>query len=693
MAATPGDATHELPLGPASHANAIEERGFRHDINALRALAASVVVLFHFNVAGFGGGFVGVDIFFVISGLLMTQIIDRGIERGHFSILRFYDARARRIIPALAMLCTLLVAAGCFLVDPLTLGELARNAVASVLFVSNMIYAREAGYFADASENNWLLHTWTLSAEWQFYMIYPVILAAISRWQWLWDRRLALLGTGCVLICAATIFIAGRSAHFREVAFFILPTRSWEMLAGGVLALAPAIARRHAGPVLAAGGIALAFAIFGFDDAVPWPSAWAAVPVLGTIAVLAAGNHAEFARPRWARAGVVQWLGLRSYSLYLWHWPVYVALNYAEVTMSPGIIAFGVALSLVLAELSYRYVELALRDALFGTARFTPLNRWAALATAAAICVTAMAFVSGTDGLERWRIAGLPATTQAQLIDYRLAEDDWSGLEPCSRVERFVTSKICILNPSATKRIAIIGDSHAEQLIQRYKLLAERNSLGIDVYINTSCPPLSGVIWTHIGDKCTRFADRIFDHVAPKHYSKVMIQAAWALYFGSQSGKWEQAAICSPGWLGCRPEYDDAVVAQRVDRAFGRLAHEVRRLATAGVEVGLVLPEPMNFDMTPRDYYKLAFFDDATPEGIYFEKEHFLSRTSMVRAKIVAVANGTGAALIDPIDAMCQSGKCPIRVDGQYLLKDTHHVRSSLARFDQFDYVDAFIIG
>ncbi|QNG48483.1 acyltransferase family protein [Sphingobium yanoikuyae] len=184
-------------LGSASDAN--NERWFRHDINALRAVAASVVVLFHFHVAGFDGGYVGVDIFFVISGLLMTQIIERSIARGNFSILGFYAARVRRIVPALAVLSLLLVLAGLAFIDPLTLAEIARNAVASVLFVSNILYASQSGYFADASETNWLLHTWTLSAEWQFYMIYPIVLASASRWAWLWRHRLTFLVIGCVI--------------------------------------------------------------------------------------------------------------------------------------------------------------------------------------------------------------------------------------------------------------------------------------------------------------------------------------------------------------------------------------------------------------------------------------------------------------------------------------------------------------
>lgn len=693
MTAAPGDVIPISPPNPVHSKIAVERAPFRQDINALRAVAAMVVVLFHFNVGGFAGGFVGVDIFFVISGLLMTQIIDRGIERGDFSILRFYAARARRIIPALSVLCMALVVAGCALIDPLALGKLARNALASMLFISNMLYAGEAGYFAADAENNWLLHTWTLSAEWQFYMLYPVTLVIAARWRWLWDHRVPALAVACVLLFVATVVIAGRSAHFRDISFFILPTRAWEMAAGGVLALAPRIERRHALAVLVVGSVLLALAIFGFNDAVPWPSAWTAVPVLGTIGVLAAGSHAEFAQAPWARLSMAQWLGLRSYSLYLWHWPIYVALNYYGVAISPIVMVAGVALSLLLADLSYRYVEIGLRDVLFGKSKRTSTARFSLLALVATGCLVIGGGVWITDGVERWRVARLSTEAQAQLLDYRLAENDWLGLEPCHDVKRFVTSKICILNPAATKRIAVVGDSHAAQLIPRYKALAERNHLGIDVYVNTSCPPLTGIIWTKIGEKCANFSENVFIKIRKIHYQKVLVQSAWALYFGSADGKWERGAICTPGWLGCRPEYDEAVVAERLDRAFGRLAAELASLTRSGTEVGLILPEPMNFGITPSDYYAETFFHGGQPANDYFDEQRFLTRTAMVRTRLDVLAKAVHAVLIDPIEPLCRAGHpCRMRIGGKYLFMDTHHARASLVQSDQFDYVDAFVI-
>lgn len=154
---------------------------FRHDINGLRAIAVIAVVLFHFNPSWVPGGFAGVDVFFVISGFLMTGIIFRGLEQNNFSILKFYVARANRIIPALAVLCSVLLVVGWFYLTPLEYKALGKHAASSITFLSNITYWREAGYFDTSSHEKWLLHTWSLSVEWQFYIIYPIILVLLSK--------------------------------------------------------------------------------------------------------------------------------------------------------------------------------------------------------------------------------------------------------------------------------------------------------------------------------------------------------------------------------------------------------------------------------------------------------------------------------------------------------------------------------
>ncbi len=207
---------------------------FREDINGLRAWAVVIVILFHFGVPGFSGGFIGVDVFFVISGFLMTRIVIRGLENNKLSIIDFYMARARRIIPALLALCTVLLGLGWFVLVPPDYEKLGSHAVSSAAFVSNIKYWAETGYFDSASHEKWLLHTWSLSVEWQFYILLPVALWAVWRVK---PGRSAQIWAIATCLLASLLASVLTTAHSPATAFFMLHTRAWEMLSGGLVFL------------------------------------------------------------------------------------------------------------------------------------------------------------------------------------------------------------------------------------------------------------------------------------------------------------------------------------------------------------------------------------------------------------------------------------------------------------------------
>lgn len=290
---------------------------FREDINGLRAIAVIAVVLFHFSPGKLPGGFAGVDVFFVISGYLMTSIIFRGIEGGNFSFWRFAISRAKRILPALLAVSLLLLVFGYATLSPDAYKMLARHIRDSLLFVSNITYEKESGYFDAASNTKFLLHTWSLSVEWQFYIIYPIVLLVLKRLFSISGLRIAVI---VMLIGSlmASIYITRINP---DKAYFMFYTRSWEMLIGGIAFLYPLNLKSDRFRfVMEAIGLGLiAVAIVKIKTTTPWPGYMALLPVVGTYICIAANNNKTI-----LSGFIIGSVGLWSYSIYLVHWPVLV---------------------------------------------------------------------------------------------------------------------------------------------------------------------------------------------------------------------------------------------------------------------------------------------------------------------------------------------------------------------------------
>ena len=321
---------------------------FRKDINGLRAIAVIAVVLFHFNASWMSGGFAGVDVFFVISGFLMTGIIFRGIEQENFSILKFYVARANRIIPALAVLCLVLLVFGWFYLTPLDYKALGKHVASSVGFLSNVVYWRESGYFDAASHEKWLLHTWSLSAEWQFYIIYPLVLVAMRKFM----SVKAMKATVLLITVLGFIFCVIATYKWPNPSYYLLPTRAWEMMLGGVACLYPLTIQDKRKKLVEWLGLALIFgSYFLISKDNPWPGYLAIFPVLGSFLIIQAQRNDSIITSN----VVFQKLGAWSYSIYLWHWPLVVAIYY--FSLNDMFIYIGITLSVLFGFLSNKYIE------------------------------------------------------------------------------------------------------------------------------------------------------------------------------------------------------------------------------------------------------------------------------------------------------------------------------------------------
>jgi peptidoglycan/LPS O-acetylase OafA/YrhL len=331
--------------------------GYRPDIDGLRAVAVLAVVFFHAKLPGFSGGFIGVDVFFVISGYLITGLIADDCRNGRFTFANFYFRRIRRIVPALVCVyaaCTLLAA---LLMLPSDMAEFGRSLRSSAMFVSNHFFYRLADYFGGQSDLKPLLHTWSLSIEEQFYLVWPAVFLLLIRWRngWLHNVIAAVGG----LSLAASVAMVG---YHREAAFFLAPFRAWELLLGAWLALLPArpaLSPRIAEMCASAGLLLILGSTLLLAEGDPFPGLLALPPCLGTALLIIAGTQPKPTLvTRWLSMRPAVAVGLVSYSLYLWHWPLLAFARYhVDRPLRWSETASLLLASLLLSAATYRWVE------------------------------------------------------------------------------------------------------------------------------------------------------------------------------------------------------------------------------------------------------------------------------------------------------------------------------------------------
>ncbi|MBN8912366.1 MAG: acyltransferase [Rhizobiales bacterium] len=333
---------------------------YRREIDGLRAIAVLAVIFFHARFPFFGGGFVGVDVFFVISGYLITSILLADLESDRFSLLGFYERRARRILPALFCVLAVTVMIAPFFLLPRELADFSESVTHVILFLSNVYFYNNTGYFDTAAELVPLLHTWSLAVEEQYYIVFPLVLALI------WRKSRALIFPVLLATAAASLAYSAYKVETNvDAAFFLTPSRIWELLVGALVAshghrLRVPLPAAQAGS-LGGAGLVL-YSIFFFDDNTPFPGVHALAPVTGTALVIQCASPATWIGRVLATSPLVG-MGLISYSAYLWHQPLF-AFARQESIAEPSIAVFAglIIATLGIAYLSWRFVERPFRD-------------------------------------------------------------------------------------------------------------------------------------------------------------------------------------------------------------------------------------------------------------------------------------------------------------------------------------------
>ncbi|USX24350.1 acyltransferase [Oxalobacteraceae bacterium OTU3CINTB1] len=640
--------------------------GFRSDINGLRAWAVLAVILFHFKIPGLDGGYVGVDIFFVLSGFLMTGIIARALQGGAADrpgqfLWKFFLARGLRIWPALLVMCAALFVVGWFTMSPDEFRSYGEQARSAVLFFSNIKFWRETGYFTANAHSLWLLHTWSLSVEWQFYVVLPIAMLVAWRIRPTPRALVVLLIAGAVVSLALCLVMAQRSPG---TAFFLLPCRAWEMIAGGLVALgAPRAPRsaavRHA---LELGGLALiGYAILAFGHLV-WPDWHALVPVLGTVMVLIAAKE-DSVLTNWAP---LRWIGARSYSMYLWHWPLVVAIYYFGDDADLVQTACALLLTFLLGHLSYELVETRMRRPL------DRLPRGAGSAALAAACL--LVVVPGTVIAMQ---GGIPGRLSPEIQNMFATSAEKQDRMPDCRIVEHGDARGCATAGSELG-VIVLGDSHAIALFDAVRQALPRPDLRAERWATHGCPSMRHVYTVgNPSPECDRLVGWALDRLAsvPATVPVVIINRG-SLYMEGQNELHTDDDIAKPGiymskqYATRTPEFYKEVRDNMVDTACTiakrRKVYMVRPIPERRIDV----PNVMGHAMTM-----------GKPREIAVPLDEYAKRHARVwQAQDEAHAR-CGVVILDPLPYLCRAGRCE-SVEGQRALyfDDDHLSRYGASR-------------
>ncbi|WPO98878.1 acyltransferase family protein [Pseudomonas sp. HR96] len=611
---------------------------FRKDIGFLRAVAVAAVVLYHFNVPGFSGGFTGVDVFFVISGFLMTGLVVEQLYRQQFSLASFYAARARRIIPALLVLGVGLAIFGYLYLPLADYREYLRTLRSALLFSSNLTFADTAGYFAAPLKENWLLHTWSLSVEWQFYLLYPLLLRVVH----LWLGRAAIKPGLLVLLIASLVASLVVTPRDPVSAFYLLPTRAWEMLVGGWVYLTPLTLGKAARGVLQVTGLLLiGIAVAGLDASDPWPGYLAIVPVTGAALVIAAGTGGRLVENRAA-----QYLGRISYSTYLWHWPVVVLLYSCGLLQLPGYVIGGMIAALALGALSYHWVES--RTPRPAKESATLLGYAVVTGLMIGLSATLASLVKEYPQLRFASTAPVPPRYASELSTRQCTDNPYGAFE-------------CQLGQGAVS-VIMLGDSHAAAVAAAVQLENPAASLS---WSKGGCPTLGQFEARdkHEELQCKQFNEDKFNRLRHEYAGVPVVLLSRAALYTDADRSNDHYVISAGG------------VSQQASKGASYRDEYTRTVCDIAVHhpVYLVKPVPdMPFNVYKGLYLQRAIFgranDITAPLGDYYR------RNQAVLTAIDQAARTCHAQVIDPLPALCAAGRCAGSRNGVPLYADDNHL-------------------
>jgi peptidoglycan/LPS O-acetylase OafA/YrhL len=643
---------------------------YRADIDGLRAIAVLAVVAFHAFPAALPGGFVGVDIFFVISGYLISAIIIKALGRGEFSFADFYARRIRRIFPALLVTVSSCVAIGWSVLLPHEYAQLGKHAIAGIGFVANFVFWQEAGYFDTDAEFKPLLHLWSLGIEEQFYIVWPAL--ALVVWKARRDLGAALLALAAVSLLASVLL----SGTFPVASYFLPPTRVWELLFGALLAwrlqrhgaIFPPDAMWAPGVVSLLGGLLIAGGLVAIDKTRQFPGAWALLPVCGAVLLIAAGPRALLNRSVLASRMMVG-IGLISFPLYLWHWPL---LSFVRIALgeqvTPAWLLGALALAVLASWLTYRFVETPVRRS---------SGRWTvAILLGLGVIVAAVSANILVRGGLTFRLKDAQATNEARA----LAWDDHlrGGVECVGVLPAGMPGECLIADPRVGPTAMILGDSHANHYYWALGEALGRHGVNLIQLSGGGCVPLYGMAILKAGRllDCRPMVDAAVDYlVRTPGIDTVLLGGRWMSYASGRElrdppGHVSDETLHLPGQVGT----DHLGRAEIFTRA---LDETLRRLTAAGKRVVFLhaIPE-LPFNARDCVTWRPNGFVNRTPRpDCRFSRALHDARSLEFRPLLDAVlAKYPTIRVFDPVPLLCDEQSCYGRRDGLLLYRDDDHL-------------------
>ncbi|MEM7100631.1 MAG: acyltransferase family protein [Pseudomonadota bacterium] len=662
------------PSAKAEPLISIEARAasaYRPDIDGLRAVAILPVLLFHGQFSVFSGGFVGVDVFFVVSGFLITSLIQKEVSQGDFSYLNFWERRARRLLPPIFAVAfvSCVLAYTVFLPDDFK--SFGQSVFAMTGFLSNVYFWLETGYFAAPEATIPLLHSWSLSVEEQFYFLFPAVLLLIKSYSSV--QRVSVVAAIAV---ASFVLCVWMVANHPDGAYYLLPARAWELMLGAALALLPVYARlpRILVELLTiAGLLMILIPVVTYDKSTPFPGFAALIPCLGTMLLIYLGEQPGMIIKRFLTNKFVLYFGLRSYGLYLWHWPLLVfwaawsnrplaALSAIEIT---GVLG----LSLAFASLSLRFIENPIRRrTVFGTRR--------AIFLFCAVC----SGVLGGFGLTAHFTGGLPERVSPEARAIANA-NDWTRQQiECGRksAAQAKAGSLCQLGleSDASPSFLMWGDSHSKALMVLVDEIAKEHGVTGLHSAKGACLPLIDIkiVGVDVARTCTEYNNGIRDLIERSNFDAVILVGFWNGYRLNAQGNVVQHID---------PDFNHLSSQEVFSRQF---AQTIQFIRSTGAQVAVVAEPPYPNGYRPA---AVAFsvwkglplperYGDRGYAGI--SVENYLLRNLRMRA-LLRQSNALEFRVISPIYSLCQDGEyCPAVTAGRSNYRDSNHLSNHGAR-------------